>query len=104
MLLDFVLILDVGLSRGEILGLKWGDINLENKTITVNRMVVARSGAPHISDVESSRELQIMDITVDLLGKMCGEIEDYVIPSPSGKAVPFNPSAYRKKIDKRRDC
>ena len=29
MLLDFVLILDVGLSRGEILGLKWGDINLE---------------------------------------------------------------------------
>ena len=50
MLLDFVLILDLGLSRGEILGLQWGDVDFENKTLTINRLVVARNGATCIAD------------------------------------------------------
>ena len=102
MLLDFVLILDLGLSRGEILGLKWGDIDIDNKMLTINRLVVARNGATCITDPENKRKMAIMDITAKLLADRKGNSSDdeFIIPSPSGAIVPFNPSAYRKKIAK----
>ena len=100
MLLDFVLILDLGLSRGEILGLKWGDIDLDTKSLTVNRLVVARGGATVVSDEENKSVIHMTDITAKLLADRRGNAEDFLIPSPSGATTPFNPSAYRKKIDR----
>lgn len=100
MLLDFVLILDCGLSRGEILGLKWSDVDVENKSLAVNRMVVARSGATVIAEADKKRVISIMDITSDLLAEKRGDGDSFLIPSPSGATTPFNPSAYRKKIDR----
>jgi integrase len=102
MLLDFVLILDLGLSRGEILGLKWGDVDFNNKTLTINRLVVARNGATCIADSENKRTISLMDITAKLLVECKGNSGDdeFIIPSPSDATSPFNPSAYRKKIAK----
>ena len=102
MLLDFVLILDLGLSRGEILGLQWGDIDSDAKTLTINRLVVARNGATCVADAETKREIAVMDITAKLLADRKGNSGDdeFIIPSPSSAASPFNPSAYRKKIAK----
>ena len=99
-LLDFVLILDLGLSRGEILGLKWGDIDLDTKSLTVNRLVVARSGETVVSDKENKSVIHMTDITAKLLADRRGNAGDFLIPSPSGATTPFNPSAYRKKIDR----
>ncbi len=100
MLIDFILILDLGLSRGEILGLKWGDIDLDTKSLTVNRLVVARGGATVVSDEENKSVIHMTDITAKLLADRRGNAEDFLIPSPSGATTPFNPSAYRKKIDR----
>ena len=100
MLLDFVLILDLGLSRGEILGLKWGDIDFETNEVKINRLVVARNGATCIADSENKRQIPIMDITSKLLSERKGNsgYDDFIISSPSCSTSPFNPSAYRKKI------
>lgn len=100
MLLDFVLIIDCGLSRGELLGLKWSDINFEKKTVEINRMVVARNGSTNIATVDKKRIIPIMDITVELLKAQQQDQDSFIIPSPSSKTTPFNPSAYRKKIDR----
>lgn len=102
MLLDFVLILDLGLSRGEILGLKWSDVDFEANAVAINRLVVARSGATCIADAENKREIAMMEITAKLLAERKGNggDDEFIIPSPSAATLPFNPSAYRKKIAK----
>jgi integrase len=102
MLLDFVLILDLGLSRGEILGLKWGDVDFEAKAVKINRLVVARNGVTCIADAENKRKLVMMKITAKLLAERKGNRgnDEFIIPSPSSATSPFNPSAYRKKIAK----
>jgi integrase len=102
MFLDFVLILDLGLSRGEILGLKWGDVDLDTNTVAINRLVVARNGTTCIADSENKREFAMMEITAKLLAERKGNKgnDEFIIPSPSSATSPFNPSAYRKKIAK----
>jgi integrase len=102
MLLDFALILDLGLSRGEILGLKWGDVDFNSNTLMINRLVVARNGATCITDAENKRKIAFMDITAKLLTERKGNSSDdeFIISSPASATSPFNPSAYRKKIAK----
>ena len=102
MLPDFVLILDLGLSRGEILGLQWGDVDLAEKVLTINRLAVARNGVTCIADAENKRTLSLMDHTAKLLAERRGEsgVDEFIIPSPACVTLPFNPSAYRKKIAK----
>ena len=102
MFLDFVLILDLGLSRGEILGLKWGDVDFEANAVKINRLVVARNGTTCIADSENKREFAMMEITAKLLAERKGNKgnDEFIIPSPSSATSPFNPSAYRKKIAK----
>ncbi len=102
MLLDFALILDLGLSRGEILGLQWGDIDLDTNTVAINRLVVARNGVTCIADAENKRNLVMMGITAKLLAESKGRssADEFIVPSPSNATAPFNPSAYRKKIAK----
>ena len=102
MFLDFVLILDLGLSRGEILGLKWGDVDFEANAVKINRLVVARNGTTCIADSENKREFAMMEITAKLLAECKGNKgnDEFIIPSPSSATSPFNPSAYRKKIAK----
>ena len=100
MLLDLVLILDLGLSRGEILGLKWGDVGAH--ALRINRMVVARGGVTHVVESENKRELALGDITARLLTERrenSGD-DEFIFPSPTSATAPFNPSAYRKKIAK----
>ena len=100
--LDFVLILDLGLSRGEILGLKWGDVDFEANAVKINRLFVARNGVTCIADPENKREFAMMKITAKLLAnrKSNRGNDEFIIPSPSNATAPFNPSAYRKKIAK----
>lgn len=40
----FRLALDTGMRQGEILGLQWSDIDLENQTISIHRTLVERAG------------------------------------------------------------
>ena len=103
MLPDFVLMLDLGLSRGELLGLKWSDVDLDHKMITLRRLVVARNGITQTVPTESPKQLSVMDITAEILAKCKDNVTNkdaYLFASPSDVIMPFNPSAYRKKIAK----
>lgn len=41
---EIVLLLETGIRRGEMLGLKWNDINLRKETLSVNRSIAYESG------------------------------------------------------------
>lgn len=101
MLLDFVLMLDLGLSRGELLGLKWSDVDLDHKMVTIRRLIVARNGMTQVVSIEAPKQLSIMSTTTEILAKCKNNITNkdaYLFASPSDVITPFNPSAYRKKV------
>ncbi len=60
-----------GLRRSEILGLKWSDVDLGRRSLTVSRSVVAMTGNPSHTDepksTRSRRTVSLTDSTVDLL-------------------------------------
>jgi hypothetical protein len=63
---------------------------------------VARNGATHIADAENKRELKMMATTARILAERKGDVcdDEFIFPSPACATAPFNPSAYRKKIDR----
>jgi len=66
----FFLALTTGLRRGELLGLMWQDVNLEDRYISVQRSLLRSQGALVLQDVKtkSSRRLVALpDITVRVL-------------------------------------
>lgn len=62
-----------GMRRGEILGLRWKDIDLENKTVSIEQSLRRGvKGAPEFSDPkteQSKRTIFITDATVEVLKK-----------------------------------
>ena len=87
----YYLELATGLRRGELLGLKWGDINLETSTIQIKRQIARINGevveAP-LKTKNSYRTLSIGTDAVEILrdqrSKSAGE---YVFPSPNGGPI-----------------
>ena len=85
--------LATGLRRGELLGLKWDDIDMTNGTIRVQRQVARIDGeiveAP-LKTKNSYRTVSIGSDAIEVLKeqrkKVGGEIE-YVFPSPSGGPI-----------------
>ena len=113
------LALHTGLRRGEIIGLKWGDYNPENNTLSISRSVVSsrtysngqiRSG-PHEQSpktVKSARTIYINRVVKGFLlqarrgfagvhGRLPGA-DDYLVINKSGHR--FDPSAVGKLFRK----
>lgn len=66
------LAITLGLRRGEVLGLKWEDINFENKTLTINRVLARVKGKVFIKKPKtkkSRRTLIIPDGLIIILKK-----------------------------------
>ena len=64
-----------GLRRGELLGLRWGDIDLEARTIKVRRNVYFLGGSPHVKTPKTKageRTVGIVDKLAEIL-KQPGE-------------------------------
>ena len=60
-----------GLRRGELIPLIWNDINLENKTIFVNKTVEIIGGKPRIKyTVKSESGIRCIDIPAATLKKL----------------------------------
>ena len=85
--------LATGLRRGELLGLKWDDIDMANGTIRVQRQVARIDGeiveAP-LKTKNSYRTVSIGDDAIEVLKeqrKKVGREIEYVFPSPNGGPI-----------------
>lgn len=73
-----VLAMTTGLRRGELLGLKWSDIDFENKTITVNRQIqYTRQPDGHYSFMETDTKTVNAYRTVPLPDDALPVMENY---------------------------
>lgn len=58
----FVLALTAGLRRGELLGLRWGDVDLAGETLTVRREMVAVKGGLIVQEPKTHRSRRPLDL------------------------------------------
>lgn len=67
----YLLALSTGMRRGELLGLKWEDINFKNKTITIRRNLVHTNEGTLLQDTvktdNSYRTIEISDKVIEVL-------------------------------------
>ncbi len=56
-----------GLRRGEVLGLRWEDIDLEQRTISITRARVAVGGDVVVSGTKTARGTRILPLPVDVV-------------------------------------
>ncbi len=78
--------LAIGLRRGELLGLKWSDIDLKKGIIHVRRQILRQNGkaveAP-LKTKNSYRNIAIGADAIEVLRDM-DQTSEYVFPSPRG--------------------
>ena len=98
----YYLDLSTGLRRGELLGLKWSDINFENRTLEVKRQIqrvngVIQETAPKTHN--AYRKILLPAETVEILKAYKEQQEgksEYVFPSPTGGIM--EPDCARKML------
>ena len=99
-----LLLLDIttGLRRGELLGLKWEDIDFNSNVLSIRREVVLIKGKPTITPLKSEasyRSLILPPKMAMILKQYKQEVDsEWIFPSPIKENMPRDPSAVRKKL------
>lgn len=87
----YYLELATGLRRGELLGLHWEDIDLEQQTITVRRQVVRINGQVVEAPLKTKNSYRTLSIGADAAEILRQQKERvggvYVFPSPTGGPI-----------------
>ena len=93
--LGVALSLFTGLRIGELCALKWSDIDLSNRTISVSKTIqrIKMQGGTQLiitepKSISSVREIPIPDCILSLLKKFCSKGESYIL---SGTEKPVEP-------------
>lgn len=90
-----------GLRRGEIIPLKYSDIDLDKKLINVNKAVYIATNQPEIKDTKNheNRKVPIFNILFDKLKEMKEKHSDneYVFPSKHNEIM--SQTSIRRKLD-----
>ncbi len=93
----FLLELSTGMRKGEILGLKWGDLNLGTGELRISREVVRANSKTLVTPPKtksSIRTVVLPPYMVEILAKMKATAKyDWIFPSPVNLGEPRNPSA-----------
>ena len=83
--------LATGLRRGELLGLKWENIDLEGGTIHVRRQVARINGEIVEAPLKTKNSYRTVSIGTDAVGILMQQKEkshsEYVFPSPTGGPI-----------------
>jgi integrase len=58
----FYLLANTGMRRGEVLGLRWKDVDLERATLSVSRSLVNVAYRPQLSDVKTNNGRRTIDL------------------------------------------
>lgn len=107
----FWLAANTGMRRSELLGLRWGDLDLENGQIAVSRALVSVAYVLHDTPSKTRsarRPIDLDEVTVGVLHqwRLVRQSEssspigtdDYVFASPDG--APIHPDAFSKRFDR----
>ena len=94
----FLLELTTGMRRGEILGLKWRDLNLETGELNIKRQLTTK-GISVPKTKSSIRTILLPPDMLDLLREMKKTAKyDWIFPSPVKEGEPRNPTAITKRF------
>ncbi len=88
--------------RGEILALKWSDLNFKTGELRIERQVNVIHGEPIISEPKTKSSIRTAILSSSLL-KILSEYRkninsEWIFPSPIDDAKPRNPPAVRKRL------
>ncbi len=98
----FLLELGTGMRRGEILALKWGDLNFTTGELRIERQVNVIHGETIISVPKTKSSIRTVVLPLALL-KILSEYKrnvesEWIFPSPLDNSKTRNPSAVRKRM------
>ena len=107
----FVLELCTGMRRGEILGLRWEDLNMQTGELHIRRQVVLVDGNIQISTPKTKSSIRTIIIPPDIL-KIFAEYKKrinsvWIFLSPKTKDAPLHPASVTSILDrilKRAEC
>ena len=98
----FLLELSTGMRRGEILGLKWGDLNITNGSLKIAREVVPAGSKIVIQPPKtknSVRTVVLPPYMVEILAEMKkNKTCEWIFPSPVKEGMPRNPTALHHRF------
>lgn len=91
-----------GVNRGEVLGLKWDDLNLANGTIQIVRRVIATSNGILVKPSKRKQNLCMIMLhpyMVECLAEMKkGKTCEWLFPSPVNEGEPRNPTSVCRRF------
>lgn len=91
MQLGAMIMMYAGLRRGELLALIWSDIDLEGRTITVNKAVEYHNGVPSVkTSTKTDAGIRVVSIPEVLASYLAEQPKAslLVFPSPTGRLMP----------------
>ena len=98
----FLLDLNTGMRRGELLGLQWNDLDFTTGKLKIVRQVYPVHGKVTIGEPKtksSSRELILPPVMVEILAERKKEIQSpWIFPSPRKPEQPLDPTYVGKKL------
>ena len=98
---DFIILIETGMRRSELLGLHWEDVNYKNKYISVTEAITPNNKYTDEKDTKSEhsiRQIPISKSALDYIKKYAAT--GYVL---TGNDKPMSPSGYAKNFKKRMD-
>lgn len=63
----FYTALATGMRRGELMGLRWSDVDFARSQLTVARSVVSMSGNPHVSEPKTAAGKRVITLSTDVV-------------------------------------
>jgi integrase len=107
----YVLAITTGLRRGELLGLRWRDVDLEHSVLQVGRALVREGGRHRLGETKTKRghrSIRLTSHAVSALGahrkrqleermKLAGLYEDHDLIFATQKGTPLNPENLVKR-------
>lgn len=98
----FLLELGTGMRRGEILALKWSDLNFATGELRIERQVYIIKAEVIISAPKTKASIRTVILPPSLLKTLVAYKEtvdsEWMFPSPTDNGRPRNPSSVRKRL------
>ncbi len=64
------LALGTGMRRGELLGLRWSDVDFERKSLTIRQQIVPVEGRPTIQEPKTAKSKRTIPLSDDMIGAL----------------------------------